>query len=388
MSILFETMKIGRLRLRNRFVRSATYDGCADKGGHVTDKQIHLYEELAGGGVGLIVSGIASVHPSGRISAFQNIVSDDSAIPGLKKLVDTVKSHGAGIALQLFHGGRESAVYQKYRKKEAISPSVVSNDPFCNLKYRAITEDEIIEIIGAFGDAAVRARASGFDAVQIHGAHAYLPSQFLSPFTNRRTDAWGGNPEKRLRFLHEIYKDIRNKVGADYPVLIKIGVADGFAEGLQFSEGKTAAVLCADWGFDAIEISQGLRGKRYSQTEFRTKIKGPEQEGYFRSWCKEVREAVDVPVMMVGGLRRFELMEEVIQNSEADYVSLCRPLIREPDIIGRWEKGEGARPSCISCNLCFEALLKGKPLHCAYSKSHSSATSVARVAGKKSFSSK
>ena len=366
MSILFETMKIGRLRLRNRFVRSATYDGCADKAGHVTEKQIHLYEELARGGVGLIVSGIASVHPSGRISAFQNIVSDDAAIPGLKKLVDAVNSHGAGIALQLFHGGRESSVYQKYKKSEAVAPSVVSNDPYCDQEYRGMTEDEIIEVVKAFGDAAVRAQAAGFDAVQIHAAHAYLPSQFLSPFTNQRTDAWGGTPEKRLRFLHEIYKDIRTKVGDDYPVLIKIGVADGFPEGLQFSEGKSAAVCCAEWGFDAIEISQGLRGKRYGQTEFRTKIKGPDQEGYFRSWCKEIREAVNVPVMMVGGLRRLELMDEVIRNQEADFISLCRPLIREPDIIGQWEKGEGAKPSCVSCNLCFEALLKGIPLHCAY----------------------
>ncbi len=362
-------MNIGRLRLRNRFVRSATYDGCADKAGHVTEKQIDLYEGLAKGGVGLIVSGIASVHPSGRISAFQNIVSDDAAIPGLKKLVDTVNSHGAAIALQLFHGGRESAVYQQHRKTVALAPSVVADDPFCDLEHRAMTEDEIIEVIKAFGDAAVRARDAGFDAVQIHGAHAYLPSQFLSPFTNHRTDFWGGSPEKRLNFLREIYKDIRNKVGDDYPVMIKIGVADGFPEGLEFSEGKAAAVLCATLGFDAIEISQGLRGKRYSQTEFRTKIKRPDQEGYFRSWCRQIREAVDVPVMMVGGLRSIELMAEVIRNQEADYISLCRPLIREPDIIDRWEKGKGSRPTCVSCNLCFEALLKGKPLHCAYESS-------------------
>lgn len=366
MRILFDTVNIGRLRLRNRFVRSATYDGCADKAGHVTEKQIQLYETLARGGVGLIVSGISSVHPSGRISAFQNIVSDDSAIPGLKKLVRAAGANGAGIALQLFHGGRESAVYQKHRKTEAIAPSVVANDPYCDLEYRTAAEDEIVEVIEAFGNAAVRAREAGFDAVQVHAAHAYLPSQFLSPFTNQRTDDWGGSPEKRLHFLHEIYKDIRKKVGDDYPVLIKIGVADGFPDGLQFSEGKAAAVSCAEWGFDAIEISQGLRGKRYSQTEFRTKIRGSDQEGYFRNWCKEIKGAVNVPVMMVGGLRSPEMMAEIIRSRDADCISLCRPLIREPDIVGRWEKGQGTRPSCVSCNLCFEALLKGVPLHCAY----------------------
>jgi 2,4-dienoyl-CoA reductase-like NADH-dependent reductase (Old Yellow Enzyme family) len=282
-----------------------------------------------------------------------------------------MRSHslGAGIALQLFHGGRESVVYQKYRKTEAIAPSVIAADPYCDLEYRAMTEDEIMEVIRAFGDAALRARIAGFDAVQIHAAHAYLPSQFLSPFTNRRSDVWGGSPEKRRRFLHEIYKDIRSKVGTDYPVMIKIGVADGFPGGLEFSEGKAAAVCCAEWGVDAIEISQGLRGKRYSQTEFRTKIKGPDQEEYFRNWCREIKEAVDIPVMMVGGLRSLEMMSEVIQKKEADFISLSRPLIREPDIIGRWEKGQGGRPSCVSCNLCFEALLKGKPLHCAYASS-------------------
>ena len=364
MNHLFEPMQIGRLCIRNRFVRSATYDGCADKAGHVTEKQIRLYEALAEGGTGLIVSGIASVHPSGRISAFQNIVSDDGAVAGLKRLAGAVHSAGAAVALQLFHGGRESALYQKYRRSEAIAPSVAADDPYCDLMYRSMPEAEIIEVISAFGDAAARARDAGFDAVQVHAAHAYLPSQFLSPFTNRRTDAWGGSPENRLRFLHELYTDIRRKVGGDYPVLVKLGVADGFPEGLTFPEGLAAAEQCAAWGFDAIEISQGLRGKRYHQTEFRTRIKGPEQEGYFRNWCRQVKKAVPVPVMMVGGLRRLSLMTEIIRNGEADFVSLSRPLIREPDLIRRWERGEDVHPACISCNLCFEALLKGIPLQC------------------------
>ena len=200
MNILFETMKIGRLRLRNRFVRSATYDGCADKAGHVTEKQIDLYEGLAKGGVGLIVSGIASVHPSGRISAFQNIVSDDAAIPGLKKLVDTVNSHGAAIALQLFHGGRESAVYQQHRKSVAVAPSVVADDPYCDLEHRAMTEDEIIEVIKAFGDAAVRARDAGFDAVQIHGSPCLSAQPVLIPFYQPSHRFLGRQPGKAVEF--------------------------------------------------------------------------------------------------------------------------------------------------------------------------------------------
>ena len=139
--------------------------------------------------------------------------------------------------------------------------------------------------------------------------------------------------EKRLRFHHEIYQDIRAKVGEDYPVLIKLGVEDGFPGGPGFGEGRMAAQLLAQWGFDALEISQGLRGKRYEGTKFRAKINSVDREGYFRDWCKRVKSEVSVPAMMVGGLRTFELMEEIIQEGEADFIFFCRPLIREPGIV-------------------------------------------------------
>jgi 2,4-dienoyl-CoA reductase-like NADH-dependent reductase (Old Yellow Enzyme family) len=204
--------------------------------------------------------------------------------------------------------------------------------------------------------------------VQVHAAHAYLLSQFLSPFTNRRNDDWGGKVENRLRIHHEIVQDIRKKVGEDYPVLVKIGVQDGFPEGLAFSEGKMATQLLAQWGYDALEISSGLRGKGYETAEFRTKISRVEREAYFREWCREIKSEVMVPVMMVGGLRTFELMEEVIQNGEADFVSLSRPFIREPGLVNDWKSGDHNRATCISCNKCFEALLNLEPLHCAQEK--------------------
>ncbi len=219
-------------------------------------------------------------------------------------------------------------------------------------------------MVRAFGDGAKRAREAGFDAVQIHAAHAYLLSQFLSPYTNRRQDEWGGRLENRLRIHREIYRDIRQKVGEDYPVLIKIGVQDGFSGGLEFSEGKLAAKYLAESGFDALEISQGLRGTGSENTEFRTKINVLDREAYYRNWCREIKNQVDVPVMMVGGLRTFELMEEIIQKKEADFISLSRPLIREPGIINDWKRGDRHRAKCISCNECFESLLKGKTLEC------------------------
>jgi 2,4-dienoyl-CoA reductase-like NADH-dependent reductase (Old Yellow Enzyme family) len=227
-----------------------------------------------------------------------------------------------------------------------------------------MTEDEIWEIVRGFGEGARRAREAGFDAVQIHGAHGYLLSQFLSPYTNRRDDKWGGDLRNRLRIHTEIYQDIRHKVGEDYPVLIKLGVQDGFPGGLEFSEGKLAAEYLAESGFDALEISQGLRGTDSENTEFRTKINTLAREAYYRNWCAEIKKKVNVPMMMVGGLRTFTLMEEIIQNREADFISLSRPLIREPGIINEWKRGHRHRAKCISCNQCFEGLIKRKPLRC------------------------
>jgi 2,4-dienoyl-CoA reductase-like NADH-dependent reductase (Old Yellow Enzyme family) len=368
MSILFEPMKIKDMDLRNRFVRSATYDGCADRIGHVSEKQINIFEELSEGGIGLIVTGIVYVHDSGQISSFQNSIASDDCIPGLKRLTAAVHDHGAKIALQLFHAGRERARFYKAKDEKTVAPSFIDKDPSFVEGYRAMTEDEIWDLIWAFGNAAKRAREAEFDAVQLHAAHAYLLSQFLSPSTNRRTDDWGGTLENRLRFHREIYRDMRAKVGEDYPVLIKIGVQDGFAGGLEFSEGKQVAQLLAQWGFNALEISQGLRGKLYEGTEIRTKINTLDREAYFRQWCREIKSCINAPVMMVGGLRTFELMEEVVQKGEADFISLSRPFIREPGIVNEWKRGNHHKATCISCNKCFEALTKRETLHCVQRK--------------------
>ncbi|HSO72047.1 MAG TPA: NADH:flavin oxidoreductase, partial [Thermodesulfobacteriota bacterium] len=219
MSILFQPFSLKNLTLPNRFVRSATYDGMAEKNGRVSTGQIRLVEELAKGGVALIILGIAYVHPSGRISVFQNSLADDDCIPGFRNLAETAHEHGAKIAVQLFHAGRETAKAFKPHRKQALAPSSILDDPNFQGAHRAMTEEEILEVIRAFGQAAGRAREAGLDAVQVHGAHAYLLSQFLSPFTNCRTDNWGGELENRLRLHREILRAIRARAGEDYPVL-------------------------------------------------------------------------------------------------------------------------------------------------------------------------
>jgi 2,4-dienoyl-CoA reductase-like NADH-dependent reductase (Old Yellow Enzyme family) len=359
---LLEPTKIKNMDLRNRFVRSATYDGCAEDG-YVTDKQVNLYSTLSKGGVGLIITGITYVHESGEFSKFQNSIAGDEFIDGFRKLTSAVHQWGAKIALQLFHAGRE-ARFSKPRNRMPLAPSSFEADPYFKGRWSAMTEDEIWEIVRAFGDGARRAREAGFDGVQIHGAHAYLLSQFLSPHTNRRDDRWGGKLENRLRLHREIYQDIRHKLGEDYPVLIKVGVQDGFSGGLEFNEGKLAAHHLAEWGFDALEISQGLRGSGYEGTEFKTKINTLGREAYYRSWCAEIKKKVDVPVMLVGGLRTFDLMEEIVQKKEADLISLSRPLIRNPSLINDWKRGDRHRAECISCNKCLEGLRNGEKLGC------------------------
>lgn len=368
MNPLFTPVTIKGMTLANRFVRSATYDGLAAPDGHVSDAQIDLFTRLAEGGAGLIVTGITYVHPSGQISSTQNSLASDDCIPGFAALAKEVHQRGAKIAVQLFHGGREIAKVFGPDHKAAFAPSVTKDDPYFRKPHQAMSEKDIREVIRAFGQAAKRAKEAGVDAVQVHGAHAYLLSQFLSPFTNRRQDRWGGSLQNRLRLHQEIHRDIRSKVGMDYPVLVKIGVQDGFPGGLTFKEGKEAARRMARWGYDALEVSSGLRGPGYDNAEFRTKIIQPEQEAYFRSWCSEIKELVGIPVMMVGGLRSPEVMETVLRNREADLVSLCRPLIREPGLIRTLERDPAYRTTCISCNRCLESVMRGGTLTCLHKK--------------------
>jgi 2,4-dienoyl-CoA reductase-like NADH-dependent reductase (Old Yellow Enzyme family) len=251
-----------------------------------------------------------------------------------------------------------------------MAPSFVEDDPYFEEEYNIMAKGDIWEVIRAFGEAAARAKEAHFDAVQVHAAHGYLISQFLSPYTNRRQDEWGGALENRVRFLREIYQAIRTKVGDDYPILIKIGVKDEIPGGFDLKDGKWVARCLEQWGFDALEVSQGLRGQDADKKESRPGILRPEQEAYFRDWSREIKKQVKIPVMIVGGLRSFNIMEEIVQNGEADFISLSRPFIREPDLINRWEKGDDRKAKCISCNKCSEVLENGKMLHCVQIKTH------------------
>jgi 2,4-dienoyl-CoA reductase-like NADH-dependent reductase (Old Yellow Enzyme family) len=347
--MLFEPLSFNGLHLKNRLVRSATFEKRADEDGFVTEFLIELYEELTLGGVGLIITGNALVHPSGRSIPQMLCIHSDIYIQGLRKLTTAVHGLGGVIALQLVHGGRQSFPIL-LGGHDPLAPSALY-DPSTRIMPRAMTDAEIWGMIDSFADAARRARIAGFDAVQSHGAHGYLVSEFLSPHTNRRDDYWGGDEERRFHFLEEVYKAMRKEVGEDYPLMIKMNADDLIKGGLKVQEAARAAVRLEELGIDAIEVSGGM----YESDEktARPDITGPEEEAYFRDAGRVFKEKLSVPVILVGGMRSRSVMEDVLRKGEADLISLARPLIREPDLPNKYKAGK-EKADCISCNGCME----------------------------------
>ncbi len=351
---LFEPCRIGGMELRNRFMRSATWDGSADSSGAVTDTSVALYRELGRGGVGLIVSGYAFISALGQASPGQYGIHSDDMLPGLHRLVQVAHQGGAKIAAQIVHAGINS----RYLAQKGIKSLAVAEMPEVERPHRQMTEEEIEEIISQFAAAAGRAVAAGFDAVQLHGAHGYLMSQFLSPLYNHRTDGWGGTAVKRRRFHLEVTKRVRRAVGGAFPLMIKLGVQDDREGGLSLEEGIETGRQMADNGIDAIEVSAGVG------SPVQTTRQGDPERAYFRERAAALKRKVSVPVMLVGGIRSLEMAKSIVDSADADLISMCRPFIREPDLIRRWQKGEVKPGKCISCNKCSAIVGKGESLEC------------------------
>lgn len=358
MSKLFEKSAINGMELANRFVRSATWEGMADSDGSVSPRLIETMIALARGAVGLIISGHAYVRPEGRATPRQLGIHKDELIHGLKEMTAAVHECGGKIVAQLAHAGNFAA-----EKLIGQPPLVVSDfDGLAKSPRKEITAKDIREIVGAFADAAGRAKAAGFDGVQIHSAHGYLLSQFLSPIFNRRKDEYGGDIRNRARIHLEVYRAVRGAVGKDYPVLIKINCRDFAENGLSAGESLEAARLLADAGLDAIELSGGLlTGGKLSPS--RPGVDSEDKEAYFREDALAFKE-IGIPLILVGGVRSFEVSERIVEDGVADYISMSRPFIREPDLIERWKAGDRRKAECTSDNLCFKPGFEGKGIYC------------------------
>jgi len=263
-------------------------------------------------------------------------------IPGLKRLVDTVHREGSKIAVQISHSGINSG----YLRRLGTVCQAVSEMEGFETPHKAMTGTEIEAVISDFATASRRAVEAGFDAIQLHGAHGFLMSEFLSPFFNRRTDKWGGSSENRRRFHLEVIRQVRSEIGNDFPLLMKFGAWEAIEGGLPLEEGIAAAKAMVKQGLDAIEVSIGAAGGT------RAEAAGAPEKIYFRKQASELKKALSVPVALVGGIRSLATANEIIQSGDADMVSMSRPFIRQPDLLLHWQRGEPAA-RCISCSKCF-----------------------------------
>jgi 2,4-dienoyl-CoA reductase-like NADH-dependent reductase (Old Yellow Enzyme family) len=388
--VLCAEAAIGHLRLKNRIVKSATHTNMANADGSPGETLPRHYAQLAKGGAGLIVAGFAYVNKAGQSYPRQEGIHRDWLIPAWRRITELVHEHGGRIALQIAHGGRQ--IQSKLLGRRAVGPSA-----FPNLMYftptRPMTACEIEETIRDFGLAAGRAKEAGFDAVQIHAAHGYLISSFLSPLTNWRRDEWGGDVNRRFRFLAEVYAAVRRRVGPRFPVLVKLNLDDFLWFGLQAKESFLAAHRLAALGVDGIEISGGVNesGAFMSRGGLPLQVLGRGRtlparlylrvagwmirprdelrEAYFLPLAGRLKPHLKVPLILVGGIRSLDMAEEILQRHKADFISLARPLIREPDLPNRWAAGDCRPAQCISCNLCLGEMERGSAVRC-FAASH------------------
>jgi len=358
---LFDKTKINQMELKNRFVRSATWEGLANPDGSCSAEIADMMLKLAKGQVGLIITSHAYVNRYGQGSIRQLGIYDDRFIPGYKEMVERVHEEGSKIVMQISHAGARALIQSK--NSRPFGPSSLEIKDALNCK--EMTKNEIFKTIEDFKKAAVRAKKSSFDGVQLHGAHGYLLSQFLSPFFNKRKDGYGGNVENRARFILEILQAIRSELGRKFTILIKLNSDDFIENGFTPEEMVQVAALLESAGVDAIELSGGMSlsvskfpFSRVSKTDYK------EEEVYYRDAAKLYKEKISVPLILVGGIRSYELAKELVEKELADYISLCRPLIREPDLIKRWQEGDIKKAKCISCNGCFKPARAGKGLYC------------------------
>ncbi len=377
---IFSPTTIGTMKLKNRFIQSAVLEVMADKTGFINNSYINRYKRLAKGGVGLLITGGMFVHESGKVNSFQAGIHNDTMISGLKQVTDAVHNEGGKIAFQLVHGGALSS--EDMTGKATLDPS-------------SMTDPQIEETIVYFSQAAKRAVSSGADAIELHAAHGVLITQFLSPFFNTRGDHWGGSDKNRFRYLKRIIQELKRVLPAKFPIMVKINANDYTPE--QGITPKLASIYTKwldDLGVDAVEISCGTiqhsfmmmaRGsvpvddmlsnlsgvEQDSQREVLNSLVGQFdiEEAYNLENTKNVTKiSGNMKRILVGGNRTLSSMKSVIANNDADFISIGRPLVREPGWVNRAKRGEVQALTCTSCNKCFAAVLNDQPLRCYLKK--------------------
>ena len=383
------------IELPTRIIRSATHEGMADETGRPDEKLIRTYERYAKGGAGLIITGYMGISQQGKCPLYNMTMIDrDELIPAWREVTDRVHAAGAPIIAQIAHSGRQTR--KKVTGVKPAAPSPRRDFLYWECVPHRLREKEIYKVIADFADAALRAKLAGFDGVQLHCAHGYLLHGFLSPHTNHRRDKWGGSLENRFRIVSEIIKAVRAKVG-DFPVIAKISSSEKERDGLDPAEAVEIAKLLDKAGIDGIEVSCGRASEGFNMSrgafpypimctdnfrfemfpKFTWPILKPFMKLIFQSpqpifnynveAAEMIKQAVSVPVIVCGGIRTLNDINMILSGGKADFVSMSRPFICEPNLVNRLRDGEETEVRCINCNYCLMGAER-RPMRCYFGK--------------------
>ena len=359
---LFDPIEIGGVRLRNRTLLPSMTTRLADDAGHVTEATLAYYRARAEGGVGLVTVEMASPEIAGKHRFRELGIYDDMFLPGLRRLVDTLHEAGARASIQLGHGG--SRARSVVSGTTPVAPSAVPTPVFeidAELAVpEAMSAARIRETVDAYVAAAARAQRAGFDMVELHGAHGYLISQFLSPLENTRSDAYGGSLENRARFGLEILRRIKSEVPG-LPVIFRIGVEDFFPGGLTADEGMQVGRWAEQNGADAVSVTAGHYRSLPAAERMIPPMAYP--AATFVEYAARMKQLVDVPVIGVGRLGDPDLAARAVADGKLDIVALGRPLIADPRWVAKAQAGVPVR-RCLACNHCITNMRSGAQLSC------------------------
>jgi 2,4-dienoyl-CoA reductase-like NADH-dependent reductase (Old Yellow Enzyme family) len=334
------------LTVPNRLVRSATFEFAAENG-RITQRHLDLWRQMAEGGCGLNITGKMAISAGAKIAPIMVECSYDGFVDDLKKASRVAKEKQSLLFVQLNHAGYKTSA-QEGHDQLGVSTLEVAPDRV----YHEATFAEIQKIAEDFARAAKRCQEAGIDGVQIHAAHGYLINTFLSPYYNHRTDSYGGSIKNRSRILFEVYEAVRGAVGPGYPVGLKMPMSDRVEPSITLEECVNVAQGLEKMGLDMIEISAGLTMDGGDSSFVPSAKEG--SEGLFLKGASAVAKAVKIPVISVGGYRRPEFVEKALAETPVTAISICRPLIREPNLANRW-KTDRSPATCLSCNKCFRS---------------------------------
>jgi 2,4-dienoyl-CoA reductase-like NADH-dependent reductase (Old Yellow Enzyme family) len=375
---VFGPVRLGPTTLKNRIIKAATFEGAAPRG-EVTDQLIAFHRRVAAGGAAMSTVAYLAVAPEGRTDRHCIVLSEES-LPGLRRLTDAIHVAGAAASAQIGHAG--PVANARSNQAPSLSPSRRFS-PMGSMT-RAVSEEDIVRITEAYRRGAMIAVEAGFDSIEIHLGHNYLLSAFLSPKLNRRTDRWGGSLANRARFPRQVVSAVKEVVGQQLAITAKLNMADGVPGGFWLDESiEFARMLEADGGLDALELTGGsslsnpmylFRGEA-PRTEFAATLPAPLrigfravgsrffqeypfEEAYFLPYARQFLSALSLPLILLGGVNRLETVEAAVAEGFS-FVAMARALLREPDLIGRWERGTDTSGLCIHCNKCMPTIYSG-----------------------------